>query len=153
MRVEAGQGPAEPQSARNEVDEFHDHRALGAAEACWRLYSNDMSGRSPAVLALTVHLENGLRVYFTDETAGAVAEAEPAQTHLTAWFALNAQTPENDPAPPAYHDMPGLYSWKGKTLGWVLKKRGNNGTVGRLHWIHPSAGDVFYLRILLCHPH
>ena len=62
MRVEAGQGPAEPQSARNEVDEFHDHRALGAAEACWRLYSNDMSGRSPAVLALTVHLENGLRV-------------------------------------------------------------------------------------------
>jgi hypothetical protein len=155
----AGPGPAgptgpgaAPQQARDEVAEYQDLRALGASESTWRMFSNDMSGRYPAVKALPVHLENGQRVYFTDDTAADVVAAEQAPaTELTEWFDLNARTPENEPAPPAYYDMPGLYSWIQKK--WVLKKRGDNGMIGRLYWIHPSAGEVYYLRILLCHVH
>ena len=49
-----------------------------------------------------------------------------------------------------YHEMAEYYTFsKGK---WRERKRNpNKGIISRLHMIFPSAGDLFYLRMLLLH--
>ncbi|KAL8616707.1 hypothetical protein ACOMHN_031689 [Nucella lapillus] len=52
---------------QNNVDEismFQNARYIGSIEAGWRLLGNDIHERFPMVKRLSVHLENGQRVYF-----------------------------------------------------------------------------------------
>ena len=51
-----------------------------------------------------------------------------------------------------YVDFPKKYVWDKKTKTWRKRKRASD-TIGRVHSVHPVAGDVFYLRILLHHNH
>ena len=163
MMVVAGdEGSAS--SARDELKEYQDVRSIGASEAGWRLYAFAMSRRSPNVVALQCHLENGTRVSWGDaDEAARIAAGPPPVTHLTAWLKLNAETPPGTDPPPVYHDMPATYTWVKGTKGgerrgvpvppvdprWKKKTRNTGDTVGRVHWVHPGSGDVFYLRMLL----
>ena len=54
---------------QNEVAAFRDMRLTVAREACWRLFGLHLSDRSPAVLALQVHLER--------QTVGRGAQPHP----------------------------------------------------------------------------
>ncbi|KAL8585059.1 hypothetical protein ACOMHN_013075 [Nucella lapillus] len=52
---------------QNNVDEismFQNARYIGSIEAGWRLLGNDIHERFPMVQRLSVHSENGQRVYF-----------------------------------------------------------------------------------------
>ena len=53
-----------PPEARNEISEYQDLRSIGVSEACWWLSNFPMSSRSPPIIALPVHLEDGQLVYF-----------------------------------------------------------------------------------------
>ena len=54
----------------DELAAFRDMRSIFAREACWRLFGLHLSDRSPAVLALHVHLEH--------QTVGRGAQPHPA---------------------------------------------------------------------------
>ena len=78
-----------PPEASNEISKYQDLRSIGESEACWRLFNFPMSSRSPPVIALPVHLEEGQFVYFGQGQVRQVAAGPPPKTHLTAWFQYN----------------------------------------------------------------
>nr|GEX46434.1 DNA helicase [Tanacetum cinerariifolium] len=43
------------------------------------------------------------------------------------------------------------YTWNKTDKYWQRRRRQNKPVIGRLTYIHPSVGDLFYQRILLCH--
>jgi ATP-dependent DNA helicase PIF1 len=49
-------------------------------------------------------------------------------------------------------DFPEKFRWDKSGKKWVLRKNGS-ATIGRLVSLHPAKGDVYYLRMLLCHDH
>ena len=57
------------QNVHDEVTNYQQGRYISSNEAFWRIFSFPIHERYPAVQKLAVHLENGQRVYFTDETA------------------------------------------------------------------------------------
>ena len=74
-------------NANDEIEQFQVGRYISSNEALWRIFSFPIHERYPTVVHLSVHLENGQRVFYTGETMHAVA-AEPPKTSLTAFFNL-----------------------------------------------------------------
>ena len=143
-------GGGGPREVINEIQRYQDLRYFGSCEAAYRIFGFPLHSQWPATMKLRIHLEDLQLVLFEDgEAEEAVADGPPV-THLTAWFALNAEAAANgEELPPAYIRMPKTYTWKQKRKQWCKKARGDNGTIGRLPFINPSAGEVFYLRTLL----
>jgi hypothetical protein len=80
------------QQNQDEVRQFQLGRYISSNEAIWRIFGFDLHQRYPTVVNLAVHLENGQRVYFTEETAEQVAQSPP-ETTLTAFFKLCKKDP------------------------------------------------------------
>ena len=70
-------------------------------------------------------------------------------TELTAFFDFNADHPNTEIK---YVDFPKHFTWDSSNKAWKQRK-GAFDTIGRVHSIHPAAGDVFFLRMLLHHDH
>jgi hypothetical protein len=138
----------------NEIEDYIDFRCIGACEACWRIFDFELADRAPAVMALPVHLENGQRVYFRPgQEQQAVMQAPPA-TELTAFFDYNARHAD-DQVHHLYCDFPRHFTFDKREKMWNPRVRSQGGfpTVGRVHAVHPNAGDIFYLRLLLHNEH
>ncbi|XP_043221667.1 uncharacterized protein LOC122381498 [Amphibalanus amphitrite] len=142
------------EAGQDEVAAFRDLRSIGASEACWRLFSFEMSDRSPAVLALQVHLEDHQLIFFQPgEERQAVAE-EPRHTQLTAWMTYNRASAGEDPEclRVLYPDFPQKYRWDAGQKRWHRRRNMQAApTIGRVVSLTPRHGDVFYLRVLLHH--
>ncbi|XP_026476448.1 uncharacterized protein LOC113382110 [Ctenocephalides felis] len=114
----------------DEITRYQMGRYVSSNEAIWRIFGFPIHERNPSVVHLAVHLENGQRVYFTENNILQQALTAP-KTTLTAFFKLY----------------------------WVPRKRGipvlgfegiymtNN--LGRLYTVHPKQRECFYLRLLL----
>lgn len=141
-------------NTNDEITQFQMGRYISTNEALWRIYTFPIHERYPAVLHLSVHLENGQRVYFTDANVQQRA-AQPPATTLTAFFQLC----ENDEFARTllYTDVPHYFSWNAKQ--WVRRKQGKRveghplyyfaDTMGRLYTVHPNNAECYYLRLLL----
>ena len=148
-------GANDATAARDEIAEYEDCRVVGASEACWHLFSFNMSTCLPPVMSLPIHLENGQRVVFSEEWARTVALRPPPKTPLTEWLAMNATLAPNEPRL-LYPDMVHSYVWEtGKKL-WKKRVQHRHGLfhqIARIHTVHPNAGELFYLRLLLHNDH
>ena len=141
-------------AGQDEVAAFQDLRSIGASEACWRLFGFEMSDRSPAVVALQVHLEHQQLIYFQPGEERQAVAGEPRRTQLTAWLVYNRESAGDDPEclTILYADFPHKYRWVPGTKRWL--RRSNvlaAPTIGRVVSLTPRHGDVFYLRVLLHH--
>ena len=106
---------------------------------------------------VAVHLENGQRVYFTEQTAVSSATSDPPKTTLTEFFALCEI--DNFAQTLLYADMPQYYTWRNKS--WSRRKQGSDvldfpnvkkaHVIGRIYMINLRQGECFYLRLLLTH--
>jgi hypothetical protein len=64
---------------------------------------------------------------------------------LTAYFKANAELPE---APNyLYQDFPAHFTYLKQTKNWKIRKKGH--AIGRMYFASPSAGERYYLRMLL----
>ena len=72
---------------KDEALQYQLGRYISSNEAFWRLLAFPIHERYPAVVHLGVHLENGQRVYFTEDNAQQKANV-PTDTTLTAFFKL-----------------------------------------------------------------
>ena len=56
-----------------------------------------------------------------------------------------------------YMNFPSHFAWKQKVRQWSLRRNQHPGlkkeSIGRLPFLTPAHGDIFYLRTLLCHEH
>ncbi|XP_063909244.1 uncharacterized protein LOC135126934 [Zophobas morio] len=122
-------GIANPNAPVNEIEQFQMGRYISSNEAVWRILGFDIHERFPAVMHLSVHLENGQRVYFTEGNA------------------------------PQRHEVPQYYTWNQSTKKFCRRKRGarhssiagifSTGVLGRVYTVHPNNGECYYLRMLL----
>jgi hypothetical protein len=74
----------------DEITQYQMGRYVSSNEAVWRILNFSIHDRHPTVVHLSVHLENGQRVYFTAENYQERA-AEPPNITLTAFFRLGQQ--------------------------------------------------------------
>ncbi|GBM54897.1 hypothetical protein AVEN_77808-1 [Araneus ventricosus] len=109
----------------------------------------------PTVVYLSVHLENGQRVYFTRENAHAVA-SEPPRTTLTAYFEICKQDPFVRTL--LYPEVPRYYTWDSVRKVFVRRKKGTpvfgsdvvaSEALGRVYTVAPNNSECFFLRMLL----
>ena len=135
---------------RNEIQEYQDLRSVGSSEATHRILGYNISENKPAVMALRVHLKEQQQVVFDINTEMEALENQ-RNTELTAFFTYNQTLNENDPKP-MYMEMPEGHVYDKKEKEWRIRKRGEP-SVGRIHQVNPIAGDVYFLRRLLCNDH
>jgi len=104
----------------DEVMKFQLGRYVSCNEAIWRLFSFLIHERHPTVLHLTVHLENGQRVYFTEANAAQRTKRPPATTS-TNFFS----TCESDSflRTLLYSEMPRYYTWNAASKKFQRKKK------------------------------
>ena len=69
-------------------------------------------------------------------------------TTLTEWFAYNIEN--EDGRHLTYLQFPSEFVWYEDRKRWSRRKN-NKYSIGRLAYIHPTSGELFYLRMLLCH--
>ena len=76
----------------DEVEAFQLGRYISSNEAVWRILGMPIHERYPTVVHLSVHLENGQRVYFNVDNFRPENLLEPPRTTLTAFFVLCQNT-------------------------------------------------------------
>ena len=136
------------ENVKNEIEEYVDLRSIGSSEACWHIFSFNIAKKFPAVIALRVHLENEQHIIFDVGNEEEVLETQRC-TELTAFFKYNQEYPNTRVT---YVDFPEKFTWNNEKKGWEARKY-NLQIIGRVHTVHPVAGDVYYLRMLLHHEH
>lgn len=140
----------------DEITQFQMGRYINTNEAIWRILGFDIHERYPPVLHLSVHLENGQRVFFTEESARERA-MQPQNTTLTSFFELCRN--DHFATTLFYHELPKYYTWDALNKQFLRRKRGANvpdyagiyraDALGRVYTVHPNNTECFYLRILL----
>lgn len=126
----------------DEVTRYESGRYISSSEAAWRIFCFPIHERYPPVMHLSVHLENGQRVYFTPDNFGDRIK-NPPNTTLLAFFDLCkvdyfAQTL-------LYSEIPAYYLWKQNNFS--RRKQGINvpnqpglkkdNVLGRVYTVHP----------------
>ena len=140
-------------SDRDEVQRFVDGRYISAAEAAWRLFHFPLSDTHPSVTRLQVHLEGEHTVTFNPDgtVQEAAAQAERAKSTLMAWFDFNAANPDAA-RDVTYAGMVKDFRFNPRTREWTRRQRHSRWEpVGRIYFVLPSAGERYYLRLLLNH--
>ena len=126
-------------------------RSVGSSEACWHIFGFPIHDRFPSVLALRVHLLDEQQIVF-DEDAEIEALETQRHTELIAFFDFNSKAQTQGYSLeelPMYVEMPKKYRYDTKKKEWVLRKQKGSKVIGRVHSVHPAAGDKYFLRTLL----
>lgn len=137
-------------TGRNEIDEYVKCRYLSACEACWRMFEFDIHVRAPSVERLVVHLENMNRVIYSQDDDLADVVRNPSKDNmLTEWFVANQRY--MDARELTYLRFPSKWRWDASTKRWRRRRRQLKfgPPIGRVYNMHPSCGELFYLRMLL----
>ncbi|KAJ4810606.1 ATP-dependent DNA helicase PIF1 [Rhynchospora pubera] len=135
------------QSVVNEVKDYLDCRCITPPEAIWRLYQYDIHQSHPSVERLPVHLPGENTIMFNDfDRLDFIANNENLKrTKLTEWFTLNRRDPNARRL--KYCQIPEEYVWNSKHKMWTLRIQRTR--LGRMYYVHPSLGELYYLRLLL----
>src|SRR5260363_19868 len=131
----------------DEIKQYLDARYIGAPEAAWRLLGMCLHAEVPNIVRLALHLPGMHRVVFdpNDEAADIFACADRQKTTLTAFFktCTNLEFAHQF----IYQEFPQHFVWNKTSKVWTIRKLGF--AIGRLYFADPSAGECYYLRLLL----
>ncbi|GJT94681.1 putative PIF1 DNA helicase/replication protein A1-like protein [Tanacetum coccineum] len=105
--------------------------------------------RSIAVERLPYHEEGSNRVYFRDDddVENVLERATNAMSKFTGWMRANVIYPEGRHL--LYADYPTKFTWHASDKEWRPHKSGMS--IGRIYYVPPSMGEIYYLRMLLNH--
>jgi hypothetical protein len=145
---DASSKPSENNTApKNEIQEYIDARFLSTCEALWRSFEFDIHYRMPSVERLTVHLPNMNFVRYKKGSDLKSLLSSPAakKTMLTEWFEANKK--HSSARTLTYCDFPKEWSWDTSSRRWRPKTPSQK--VGRMYYVSPVSGELYYLRMLL----
>ncbi|XP_024004049.1 uncharacterized protein LOC112081527 [Eutrema salsugineum] len=133
----------------DEIKNYQECRYLSAHEASWRIFGFEIHEQRPAVQKLIIHLEGQQNVVFDESDSPENIEARMAGrgTMFTEWMEANKHYKEAQDI--TYVQFPIMFVWNTSNKIWTLRERGT--TIGKIVNIHPSAGDLYYLRLILNH--
>ena len=135
----------------NEVKQWIDGCYISAPDAAWRIFQFPTHKIVPNVIRLQVHLENEHVIVFDpdDNPDNVVDRGALKKTMLTAFFNAN-----HDGGPlgvearkHTYQEFPQFFIYNKNKCMWTLRKC--DFAIGRIYFIKPTSGELFYLRTLL----
>lgn len=131
----------------DEIKNFLDCRFLSACEAIWRIFGYDIHYSRPAVQRLTMHLEDQQPLIYNGKQSldNILSRAGIDKTMFTEWMKMNLIDEEARTL--TYLQFPSRFVWNSTRNTWTKRKQGH--TIGRIVNIHPTAGQLYYLRMLL----
>ncbi|XP_058727499.1 uncharacterized protein LOC131598990 [Vicia villosa] len=131
----------------DEIQQYLDCRYVSPSEACWRIYSYNIHGRKPAVERMFYHLVGEKPIYYTDyeRMENVLETASVTESMFTAWLVANAKYEEAQTL--TYGQFVSKFVYHKKKREWKPWKKGF--TIGRLIWVPPTTGELFYLRMML----
>ncbi|PNX72649.1 ATP-dependent DNA helicase PIF1, partial [Trifolium pratense] len=131
----------------DEIKRFYDCRYLSPAEAVWRTFAFDIHQKFPAVIRLSIHLENQQLVKYDDNSSlhNVVRYREMMDTMFLAWFNANLEYEEGRNL--TYSEFPSKFVYHQKERRWEPRKKGFS--IGRLTYVPVGCGELYYLRVLL----
>ncbi|XP_066978817.1 uncharacterized protein [Macrobrachium rosenbergii] len=109
------------EKTNDEVLRYQLGRYISSNEAVWRILGVPIHERHPTVEHLSIHLENGQRVYFTTESSPRMVD-QPPNTTLTVFFQLCQQDPFARTL--LYPQIPRYYTWKALRKVFCRRKVG-----------------------------
>lgn len=136
---------------KNEVKRWRDGRYISAPDAAWRIFHFKTHDQTPNVVRLQVHLPNQHMVTFNPalDLESVLSAGANRDTTLTAYFKANADSgPLGDEARKrTYQEFPQFFVYNQSTRRWKCRQQGF--ALGRMYFVKPTAGEIFYLRTLL----
>ncbi|KAI3705431.1 hypothetical protein L1987_75668 [Smallanthus sonchifolius] len=142
-----------PQQSANvdEINNYVEGRFVCPHEASWRILNFPIHHRNPPVQVLAVHLEDMQNVSFnaTQQLRYILGNPCTGKTTLTEWLRNNQINPAGRDL--RYIDYLSRYRWDSSGKVWISRLTAKTPTIGRLVYIHPTCGELFYLRLLLGH--
>ncbi|KAM0861062.1 hypothetical protein ACQ4PT_046137 [Festuca glaucescens] len=131
----------------DEIEEYRTCHYICANDSFWRCYGFDIHSKQPSVERLVVHLlgKHVVRFRALANLPALVNNSLLQKTMLAEWFVANARHASARFL--TYCDFPTRWSWVAETKKWVRRKRSDR--IGRVYYVHPSTGELYYLRMLL----
>jgi hypothetical protein len=126
-------------------------RYVSASEAAWRIFGFDIHYRFPPVEVLPFHLEDEQSVVYEDDAnlCDVISNPTVKCSMFLKWMELNAK--DSFARTLKYVEVPKYYVWIRKDRKWKRRTYEGGGSVGRICYVPPSLGELYYLRILLNH--
>ena len=132
-------------SDRDEIADYQHGRYICSSEALWRIFSFPIHERYPTVVHLSVHLENGQCIYFTEENLHHQIESHTNST-FTAFFQLCEE--DEFAKTLLYVNVPKYYTWCPITKKYSRRAQGTpvegfpgikaSDALGRVYTVHPN---------------
>jgi len=142
------------ENEQDEISKYDTGRYISSFGAAWRILRIPIHERFPPVMHLSVHLENGQRIYFTTDNASEKVQ-NPNNTTLLGFFELC----KNDSFARTllYSEVPAYFIWKNNKFSRRKQGKGVSGhpgdkqdhVIGRVYTVHPNNAECYYLRLLL----
>ncbi|XP_057723335.1 uncharacterized protein LOC130939233 [Arachis stenosperma] len=131
----------------DEIKQYYDCRYLSPCESMWRIFAYEIHHRWPPVQRLRFHLPNQQHVVFDDHDAigSVLIRNRDLMTMFTAWMMANRTYVEGRTL--TYVEFPSKFVYDLQSRQWKPRRRGFS--IGRLSFVHPSTGELFYMRMLL----
>ncbi|XP_050909554.1 uncharacterized protein LOC127123377 [Lathyrus oleraceus] len=131
----------------DEIKQYLDCRCVSSSEACWRIFSYSIHGRKSTVERLFFHMEGENFVYYKDfeQIGNVLLKASATESMFTSWFLANIDYEEARLL--TYGQFVSMFVYVKKQRCWKPRKRGY--TIGRLIWVPPTTGELYYIRMLL----
>ncbi|GKA40517.1 DNA helicase [Tanacetum coccineum] len=91
------------------------------------------------------------RIVFRDKDKldDVIVNTHAKKTTLTEWLRYNEQN--TDGRHLTYLNFPNEFVWNSNGKYWSRRRQIHKSSIGRLIYVHPATGDLFYQRMLLCH--
>ncbi|CAN7077420.1 unnamed protein product, partial [Brassica oleracea var. botrytis] len=130
-----------------EIDRFIQGRYISACEASWRIFAFPIHYNQPNVVKLPLHLPGQHRAVFdqSDDLAEFISREDADKTMLTAF--VEACNTYEEARELTYIEFPSRFVYHPSDKTWTPRQQGE--AIGRVVYISPGAGDLYFFRILI----
>ncbi|KAK2449945.1 ATP-dependent DNA helicase RRM3 [Trifolium repens] len=131
----------------DEIKQYIDCRYVAPSESAWRIFSYSIHGRKPAVERMFFHDKGQNSVYYRhyERITNVLLKPNVTESMFTSWMSANQMYPEARLL--TYAKFVEKFVYVKKKRLWQPRQRGY--TIGRLMWVPPTTGELYYLRMML----
>nr|XP_025678206.1 uncharacterized protein LOC112778052 [Arachis hypogaea] len=131
----------------DEIKNYLDCRNISPCEAVWRIFAYPIHSREPAIQRLSFHLPGQNPILYEDgeDIDNILSKPGIDQSMFTTWMDANNNYSEAKEL--TYSEFPIFFVYNKKEKIWSRRKCGY--TIGRIYYVPPTCGELFYLRMML----
>ncbi|XP_019244251.1 PREDICTED: uncharacterized protein LOC109224120 [Nicotiana attenuata] len=135
-------------STIDEINMYYDCRYISLYEAAWRIFKFPIHHKELSVERLSFHLPNEQSVIFSDDDPIDNVANRPIvkESMFLGWFEANKIYSEARDL--TYAEFPLKFWWNKKFKKWE-KRIKSAFSIGRIFFVTPGSGEIYYLRLLL----